>query len=387
MHTKAQKIDGFTLTGQFKGLPDGTKLYLRTQEQDTVAQTISKGDRFTFKGKLPLEGRFYFIRMDTLVSVVGTKAIFLGNKPISVLGLVGSREIEVTGSPEQQEYIALSNGSITVNRFFETEAFKENYAAISKELKKVNEKTIALEAFKKINGILLLKQDSIYEINKQNFSTWFLNYLTTFSPTSLFGPYAILTYKNQLGAKGTQLAFDQLSEAAKASYYGVQLKKDIESTKLAILVKPGAILPDFKVSSIDQKSISVLEYAKKGKITLIDFWASWCSPCRAEIPNLKEVYGSFHDKGFNIISISTDAKELEWKKALSEDKTPWYHGRDNIDKATSRIFSISAIPAFVLVDEQGKLIAFECAMSKIPSFGPPIRGEELFKTLEKLLGK
>lgn len=330
----AQDKAGFKLSGQLKGLPDGTKLYLRTQERDTIARAISNGDRFTFKGKLTLDGRFHFIVIDTLVSRIGTKAIFLENQVMNVAGLVGSKEVKVTGSKAHLDYVEF------------VEVFSE------------------------------IKDDNI----KHEFlKIWISNH-----SESLITPWFISSLGNK---EEFQKAYNLLPYHIKTSYYGDQLKRKFQFSKYAEDIKLGEIIPDFKVSLPDKKSISILEYAKINKLTLLDFWASWCKPCRAETPNMKKVYEAFHDKGFNIIGVSTDAKEVDWKKAMLEDNTAWFHGRDNLDNASKDIFGIASIPAFALVDGEGKLIAFSCAMSNISSFGPPIRGEELYKTIETLLNK
>ncbi len=199
-------------------------------------------------------------------------------------------------------------------------------------------------------------------------------------PNSLYVAALISRYAKQLGPEEINKAYNNLTPRAKNSFYGLQLKFTTQ-------VKAGGMLPDFKLSTTDGKAISVLEYTKKGKITLIDFWASWCKPCREETPNLKKVYNAFRSKGFNIVSVSTDKNEAAWKKALIEENTKWFHGRDNLEQAYKEIFSIGAIPAFALVDGDGKMIAFSCAFSTIPSFGPEIRGEALYKTIEELLTK
>lgn len=116
----------------------------------------------------------------------------------------------------------------------------------------------------------------------------------------------------------------------------------------------------------------------KGKVVLVDFWATWCGPCRGEFPNMLEQYELYHDKGFEIVGISLDQDREELDTFLKEEKLPWMQlhqndgtgwGNDNAAR-----YGISAIPACFLVDKEGKVVSLEC------------RGEKLPEMLEKLLG-
>jgi thiol-disulfide isomerase/thioredoxin len=335
----AQTNETFILEGEISGLKNPTKLYLCAHPgTDTVARTIARGSNFSFSGKVN-GANCYFIKMDTLVSKKPSKAIWLMSKKIRVqTNLTTWPEVTVTGSEAQQDY--------------------NNILRLAKEAKE--------------------KGDDVNMVYKE--------FIKKHS-NSLYVPHLILKCESILGTEGLKEAYENLTLDAKNSHFGLALKKEVEQLKYLTQLKPGGILPDFKLSTTDGKVMSVLEYAKKGRLTLIDFWASWCKPCRAETPNMKKVYEAFHDQGFNIIGVSTDKKETDWKKALAEDKTYWFHGRDNLENAFKGIFAIGSIPAFALVDGDGKMIAFSCSSSTIPSFGPEIRGEGLYKTIEELLTK
>ncbi|WP_158622470.1 DUF4369 domain-containing protein [Pedobacter sp. KBW06] len=100
----AQQKNGFQLICHFKNLPNSSKVYLCTQEGDTVVKTISSGDRFVFNGQLRLNGRFHFIKMDTVLSKKSTKAIFIENQIIHIEGAVGEADVLVKGSAAHQQY-------------------------------------------------------------------------------------------------------------------------------------------------------------------------------------------------------------------------------------------------------------------------------------------
>ncbi len=115
----------------------------------------------------------------------------------------------------------------------------------------------------------------------------------------------------------------------------------------------------------------------KGKVVLIDFWASWCGPCRISNKQLVKIYPKYKDKGFEILGISVDEDPAHWKKAVSKDKINWLQVNDNggWDAKTVQAWQISAIPTSFLVDKDGRLIGMDL---------PP---KELEKALDALLAK
>ena len=118
----------------------------------------------------------------------------------------------------------------------------------------------------------------------------------------------------------------------------------------------GQIVPDFLYATREGKKVSPGDF--RGKFLIIDFWASWCGPCRKEIPNLKEVYAAYKDKGVEILGVSIDKKEAEWLKALDEEKMDWTQiHADDEGKQLMSDFQFSGIPFIILLDENGTIRA------------------------------
>ncbi|RZK64369.1 MAG: TlpA family protein disulfide reductase, partial [Pedobacter sp.] len=105
------------------------------------------------------------------------------------------------------------------------------------------------------------------------------------------------------------------------------------------------------------KSVSIAEF--KGKYVLIDFWASWCIPCRKENPNVVSAYAKYHSKGFQILAVSLDTSKSSWLKAIKNDNLSWTHVSDlgGWENEVSRMLKVSEVPSNILVDQNGIVIA------------------------------
>ena len=121
----------------------------------------------------------------------------------------------------------------------------------------------------------------------------------------------------------------------------------------------GAKLPDLSMSDPDGKSVSFSEVYSKNKVTLLDFWAGWCAPCRKFNPVLKEIYADYHDKGFEVLGISLDKAKKEWTDAIGQDDLPWPQVSDLHfwQNAAAVKFNIRYIPQNLFVDGEGRVIA------------------------------
>ncbi|MDO1448880.1 TlpA disulfide reductase family protein [Rhodocytophaga aerolata] len=140
---------------------------------------------------------------------------------------------------------------------------------------------------------------------------------------------------------------------------------------LATIPKIGQLAPDISLPDVDGKLIQLSSL--KGKVVVLDFWASWCGPCRKENPFNVEMYDAYQNKGFTFFSISLDRNKEAWKKAIVKDELTWpYHGLD-AQGETATQYGVEAIPATFVVDRDGKIAAIG------------LRGPQLDAFLKKLL--
>ena len=124
-------------------------------------------------------------------------------------------------------------------------------------------------------------------------------------------------------------------------------------------VKKGQPAPEISLSNMEGRLVSLSDL--KGKVVLIDFWASWCGPCRNNNPRLVKLYEKYHEKGFEILGVSVDNNAANWKEAVGEDKLDWVQVNDNKswDGSAAMTYNVNAIPASFLIDKEGVLRAMD----------------------------
>jgi peroxiredoxin len=137
----------------------------------------------------------------------------------------------------------------------------------------------------------------------------------------------------------------------------------------------GATAMNFTQNNTDGKPVKLSDY--RGKYVLLEFWASWCGPCRAENPNVLDNYEKYHAKGLEILAVSLDDKKDAWLKAIKDDGLEWAHVSDlkGWKNEVAKEYNIRAVPSNFLIDKEGKIVAVN------------LRGEELTRTLEDIFGK
>lgn len=304
----AQNEKGFVLEGEISDLKDGTYLYLISFNKDTAAHTTTFGSRFKFTGYVEGKANYYYLKIDSSISRQTSNVFWLVNTKMHLSGTLKEfKKLHLSGSTPHNDY----------------------------------------------SDMLKLQSDTSVERRIANMKKYILGH-----SNSLYVPRAIIKMPDYFNKEEMKVAYERLSKESRSTYWGNELYKVLSADTSTISIGIGKKISDFKVTNSNGIKVSILELVSKSDYTLIDFWASWCSPCRAEIPNLKKVYNDFHHKGFNIIGVSTDKSLGAWKKAIQVDETPWVHVVDNVENVTTAKLKLIGIPGYLLLDKHGNIIKF-----------------------------
>lgn len=282
----------------------------------------------------------------------GVLPIIIEQGDITVTAHVDSLNTsKVVGTPSNDDFNAFIDG---------TKAIREKMASIQKQ---------GMEAQQKGDTVSLSMLTETFNEVQQEARAYEQDFVKN-NPESYISLMVLQQMANSPHADKAAELFEGLSDALKNDEIGKALAKQFEGVKkLAI----GSIAPDFSAPTPQGDTISLK--SSLGKVTILDFWAAWCKPCRVENPNLVKLYKDFHEKGLNVVGVSLDRKAEDWVKAIEEDQLPWSH-MSNLkfwQDPIAELYNIKSIPATYILDAEGKIIAKN------------LRGEELYEKIATLL--
>jgi peroxiredoxin len=328
----------FTLEGDIKNPDKGSKVYLLRADTSQVSvidsAALSDDGKFKFKNQ-SANANLFKLRVGSaiydLIAQNGDDITFATDLKDE------SHAYQVTGSQESDKIKEFNTFS---NTFGE------------KNSKLVNEFQLKAQSNKNKDSLLKIYQP-VFEQNMADYSNAVQKFIAK-DKKSLAAFYAAMSldpykYEQQLVAYADDIK-DEFKDNASVQQFLRQMNA----------VRPlsvGHKAPDFTTTGIDGKPVKLSDY--KGKYVMIDFWASWCVPCRQENPNVVKLFNQYKGKGFNILGISLDDDKAAWQQAITADKLTWQHASDlkKFDGATERLYHIEAIPSNFVIDPQGNIIA------------------------------
>lgn len=331
------KAPAASITAAITGLKDSV-VYISIPVGDSAkTDTVPvKDGKFTWTGTIAEPQKIY----------IGTTTryleLFMENTAVQINGNIDSiSHLQITGSASQDAYKAYGNSIADISAQEDTLYSKYD------EVKGNDTAEAALEA--KIEALRLQRRARSKAYIKAHPES--VVSVDLVSGMAIMGEYAPV-----------DSVFQLLSPAAQQTAVGKRL-----AARLAILKKSaiGQPMIDFTQGDVDGKPVRLSDF--KGKYVLLDFWASWCGPCRAENPNVLKAYNKFKDKNFTVLGVSLDDKADKWKEAIAKDGMPWMQVSDlkGFRNEVAQQYGIQAIPCSFLIDPQGIIIAKELRGTKL----------------------
>ncbi|MBO4641241.1 MAG: TlpA family protein disulfide reductase, partial [Bacteroidaceae bacterium] len=245
--------------------------------------------------------------------------------------------IHVKGAAQQNEYLSIIKEYQEFIDSVDTEVFNEykDVQRLIENAKKNKDEQAIADMYQTLHGQSYIDRVMSTFQERQDY----MKSIVAAHSDSFMGPLLLLRFAGRLDKEDRPL-YNRMSDEAKISYYGREVEDEVYPPTLV-----GDMVPTLPL--IDIKGNEVVLNQNKSTYTLIDFWASWCSPCRKEIPNLKRLYQKYHNAGLEIVSISADQNVEDWKEALAEEKTPWPNYIDKNRQAVSE-FKVQYIPSIFI---------------------------------------
>lgn len=342
---KTKLSEGFTITGTVQGLADGEVKITTTQGDQTIATAIAKNGVFVVKGSVD-EPHLYWLTLGS----EQPQYIFLENSAIKVTGTKAAiKNIKIEGSKSHNDFLEFQ-------KIFNP--LIGNLNAIAAEIGQAPEakKEGLIQNYKAAVTTLNTTVGKFVAANKSSFVSLFL--------------LSVTMQANENVAEVEQ-RFNLLNEKIKASASAKDLISYIAYAKVGSI---GSEAMDFTQNDVSDKPVSLSSF--RGKYVLVDFWASWCKPCRIENPNVVKIYTKFKGKNFTVLGVSLDQQKDAWLKAIQKDNLTWTHVSDLLqwNNAVAQLYRVQSIPQNFLIDPNGKIVAKD------------LRGEDLEKKLCEFLG-
>ena len=345
------KRTDYTINGTAKGVYNGIRVHLNGKDEkgrNKVMDTqMVVNEQFSFEGKVEAPTLYYI----SVNSVPGQLPIMVENSEIHVdINKTKIADSKITGSKSQMDYEAYQTGFKDIEKELPQIKMELRNARAQRDMAKQESLNNRLENIenKKIE----------YTINtiKENDDNYFSLFLLR---SELDNP--------KIDIEKFMDVFNGLSSDLKTSKAGTDIKTKLDNLYSAYQKRAhleiGKIAPNFEAPAPDGKMISLNDI--KGKVTIIDFWAAWCGPCRRENPNVVKVYNKYHDQGLEIIGVSLDGTRSQkdpkklWMDAIAKDNLTW-HQVSNLkyfNDPVAQLYNISSIPATYILDKDGKIVA------------------------------
>ncbi|MFD0797570.1 redoxin domain-containing protein [Maribacter chungangensis] len=342
-----QNPDGFLIKGELRGdFEEGTQVFLK--------KTGDNGQPMELDTTIVVDGKFEFSGTTTEPDI---HYIFVDKLPGYTAIIVEDGTINFNAQKDSLGF-AKVDGTLQNEIFF---SYLDKSKELSQQARSIQEDMQRASSVQGNEATVMALNDEMQELQDE-YKTFEMDFIKN-NPNGLISALLLdrAISMNTVTVEEIQAMYDALTPEIKETKPGkkvldliAQKKKAEEASKSTAI---GAKAPEFSGPNPDGEIVALSDIM--GKVTLIDFWAAWCRPCRAENPNIVAVYEKYHDKGLNVIGVSLDRTAEAWKKAIKDDGLDW-HQISNIayfDDQIAKMYNVNAIPAAFLLDENGIIVA------------------------------
>ena len=349
-----QEKAGYTIKGTIEGVAEGDTVYLQNFVDGSLVKmdsAVVKGGAFEFKGTPDsvTVSRYVTYRKNGMRM---TAMVFIEKGDITLN--MGAEANKVAGTMCNDAY----------------QQFMDKFVAINKEMS---------EIYQKSKTDTTLTDDQRKDLEKQlaekdSLGTEMVYNCINENINNLVGVQLLTSYANAFETAKVKALLDKVPAAYSADKDIVALKEHIATIEKT---EVGQKFIDFAMNTPEGKEVKLSDFISQNKYTLIDFWASWCGPCRAEMPNVVAAYNAFKAKGFGIVGVSLDNNAEAWKKAIKDLNITWPQMSDlkGWNSIVTDVYQIHGIPMLFVLDENNRIV------------GEGLRGEELEKCVQKVLAQ
>ena len=350
MFLMAQKPgEGFSITGKLTGIAQNSIVTLTdfNNPSDTLSRTLVKKGGFVLMGTITepnlVQVNFHDVQKKLL--------LFIGNETMTISGDINNlQSIQVKGSAIHDDFTS----------------FQNSFNPLVARLSELNQKISSTPNLQRTDTLMINYFANLTSIKQT------IDGFIDSKPLSPVTPFVILaTSEFEQDITVLEGRFNKLNDGQKNGFYGKILSSNIADSRIGAV---GSYAIPFIQNDTEGKPVSLSSF--KGKYVLIDFWASWCGPCRMENPNVVYAFNRFKNKNFTILGVSLDQSKDKWLQAIKDDKLSWTQVSD-LQYWRNEVavkYRIQSIPQNFLVDPEGKIVAKN------------LRGSELQNKLCELLG-
>jgi thiol-disulfide isomerase/thioredoxin len=367
----AAVAQNLTITGTVNGLPDGTVLSIVPVSHDNdkaMAEGKLAAGKFEIKTDVqePLLVVFKvnddYSSLKFMVNTGDNISVTVGkvDKKMYSSAYYEMSDVIVTGSSLNAKYKELTSVHDTLDQI--RSDFERRYSPLQSKISAAGKDKVKMDAIKATDEYKAMEKE-----DNDFFHTVEAKYTNLFNANkdTFWGPLLMVNFMSYLTAEQKPY-YESLPEQVKKSFYGKKIYDEIFPGGGV-----GTKLQSFTLKDEAGKSYTLEQLLKGKKYLLIDFWASWCAPCRKEIPNVKKNYEQYKNHGFEVVSISIDQNAAAWKKAVQQEQLKW---PNFLSPAVANQFKVRAVPTMYLIDANGVVLGIN----------EDVRGEALGKKLAEL---